>query len=63
MHECMVYLPSLILSFDIKIGMSQMRAVPDSESWNEMAGGAINKLGQTCTSEDDPEATCNPRTT
>ena len=50
--ECMVYLPSLILSFDIKIGMSQMRAAPYSESWNEVAGGVISKLGQMCTSEE-----------
>lgn len=40
----MVYLRSLILSFDIKIGMSQMRAVPYFEYWNEMACEAKNKL-------------------
>lgn len=59
----MVYLSSLILSLDIKIGMSQMRGVPYSKSWNEMAGGRIYKLGQTRPSEDDLDANCNPRTT
>lgn len=29
-----------------------MRAAPYSESWNEVAGGVINKLGQMCTSEE-----------